>query len=359
MTADTVGGVWTYALELACALAAHEVNVALATMGARLSPEQWAQARALPNLEIYESDFKLEWMTDPWQDVQQAGDWLLQLEQTLQPDLIHLNGFAHGALPWSAPVLVVGHSCVLSWWQAVKSAAAPGEWNCYRDEVRRGITAADFVVAPTQAMLAEFDRLYGPLPASHTIYNGRDAVNFSPAAKMPFILAAGRLWDDAKNITALNAVATRLSWPVRLAGDDCHPDGNRVPHADVELLGKLSETEIAAYMAQAAIYALPARYEPFGLSVLEAALCGCTLVLGDIPTLREVWGEAAVFVAPADDDNLQRTLAALIDDEKRRTHIGALARERALQFSIKRMAQEYFDLYRMMTSEIVSPQLIA
>ncbi len=32
---------------------------------------------------------------------------------------------------------------------------------------------------------------------------------------------------------------------------------------------------------------LPARYEPFGLSVLEAALSGCALVLGDIPSLRE------------------------------------------------------------------------
>ena len=57
---------------------------------------------------------------------------------------------------------------------------------------------------------------------------------------------------------------------------------------------------LARKMAEASIYALPARYEPFGLSALEAALSGCALVLGDIPSLREIWGPAAIYV-PADD----------------------------------------------------------
>ena len=35
------------------------------------------------------------------------------LERRLRPDVVHLNGYTHGALPWRAPVLVVGHSCVL------------------------------------------------------------------------------------------------------------------------------------------------------------------------------------------------------------------------------------------------------
>ena len=45
MTADTVGGVWTYALELAGALAPHGVEVALATMGRRLSSAQEADMK--------------------------------------------------------------------------------------------------------------------------------------------------------------------------------------------------------------------------------------------------------------------------------------------------------------------------
>ncbi len=68
-------------------------------------------------------------------------------------------------------------------------------------------------------------------------------------------------------------------------------------------------------MGEAAIFAHPARYEPFGLAVLEAAMAGCALVLGDIPTLRELWDGAAVFVAPGRPDRLGEALAALAADE--------------------------------------------
>src|SRR5215213_5483012 len=85
MTADTLGGVWTYALELARSLAPHGVEVMLASMGSRLSGEQRAEARSIPNLAVCESSFKLEWMEDPWQDARAAGEWLLDLERLLKP----------------------------------------------------------------------------------------------------------------------------------------------------------------------------------------------------------------------------------------------------------------------------------
>jgi len=103
MTADTVGGVWTYALELARALAPHGVEIHLATMGREPDEGQRAQAAALPNVRLHASDFRLEWMEEPWEDVARAGDWLLALERVLAPDLVHLNGYAHGAMPWRAP----------------------------------------------------------------------------------------------------------------------------------------------------------------------------------------------------------------------------------------------------------------
>src|SRR5579871_2877583 len=134
MTADTVGGVWTYAVDLIGGLAAHRIDVALATMGERPSEQQRAQLRALPNVELFESSFRLEWMDDPWRDVERAGDWLLEIENRTQPDAIHLNGYAHAALPWNAPVLVAAHSCVLSWWRAVLQADAPREYDRYRRE---------------------------------------------------------------------------------------------------------------------------------------------------------------------------------------------------------------------------------
>src|SRR3954466_5858613 len=101
MTTDTIGGVWSYSLELSRALQPAGVQIALATMGPPPTDDQRAESRAIPNIHLFESTFKLEWMDNPWQDVARAGDWLLDLESEFHPDIIHLNGYAHAALPFS------------------------------------------------------------------------------------------------------------------------------------------------------------------------------------------------------------------------------------------------------------------
>src|SRR5215216_6713355 len=105
MTVDPVGGVWTYALELARAFEPHGIEVALASMGAHLTREQYQQVLARKNVRLFESAYRLEWMDDPWADVDLAGDWLLEIAGRVRPDLIHLNGYSHAALSWDAPVL--------------------------------------------------------------------------------------------------------------------------------------------------------------------------------------------------------------------------------------------------------------
>ena len=344
MTADAVGGVWTYALELSRALP-DEVEVALATMGDSLSPHQQRAATRLPNVNVFESDYKLEWMQDPWADVEAAGAWLLDLEERFQPDLVHLNNYAHGSLPWQVPTLVVGHSCVYSWFNALKDEAPPDKWQRYRDVVTLGLQQADLVAAPTEAMLAALKRHYGAFGKGHVVYNGRKADTFPPQTKAPFILAAGRLWDDAKNVAALDQVAPRLEWPVRVAGARQYPNGEPVEFDGVEALGWLDSENLADQLGRASIFALPARYEPFGLSALEAGLSGCALVLGDIPSQREVWGEDALFVPPDDPEALHKVLQQLIEDEDLRKRMGRSARRRALTYTPARMAQEYLDLY--------------
>lgn len=352
MTADTVGGVWTYALDLVRGLAPFGTHVALATMGAPLQAHQWQAAQALPNLTIHESTYKLEWMDDPWDEVAEAGEWLLHLADQVQPDLIHLNGMAHGSLPWQQPVLVVVHSCVLSWWQAVKGEEAPAALDTYRNLVRQGLRAAAVVVAPTQAMLQEVERLYGPFRQQTVVCNGRDPQQFRPAAiKEPFIFGMGRVWDEAKNLALLAQVAAELPWPVYLAGDAWHPvTGQLLELPNVHFLGPLPAAAVKEWLARASIYALPARYEPFGLSVLEAALAGCALVVGDIASLREVWGNAATYVPPDDAQALQTTLLALIADESARACSGARATKQAQQYSLDRMAEGYRQLYQQVAA---------
>src|SRR5258708_7666898 len=93
MTADTIGGVWTYAMTMCRKLEKHGCRVVLATMGPLPTPEQRCEAGVLGNVLLRESTFKLEWMHEPWPEVEEAGQWLLELEREFRPDIIHLNGF--------------------------------------------------------------------------------------------------------------------------------------------------------------------------------------------------------------------------------------------------------------------------
>jgi glycogen(starch) synthase len=345
MTADTVGGVWHYAVELASALGARGVYVAVATMGAPLTPLQRQQIGRVPTARVYESTYKLEWMPDPWADVTRAGAWLLRLEQEVRPEIVHVNQFAFGALPFVAPALVVAHSCVLSWWRAVHGKAAPRAWDRYRAAVRQGLAHAAVVVAPTRAMLKSVCANYRYRDEGLVIPNGRSAERYPAGAKEPIILAAGRIWDCAKNLTALESVAPQLPWPVLVAGSNSQPGGGIRESCGVHALGDLAPEELAREFARAAIYALPARYEPFGLSVLEAALAGCALVLGDVPSLREVWGSTALYVAPDDHAALRECLARLIADRTLRESLARAARGRALTYTPERMASAYLTAY--------------
>jgi glycosyltransferase involved in cell wall biosynthesis len=346
MTADAVGGVWTYALDLARALTPHGVTISLAVLGPSPSDAQRAEARALPNVRVYERPGRLEWMDEPWADVEDAGDWLLDLARTVDPDVVHLNGYAHAALPWCAPVLVVGHSCVLSWWRAVHAEDAPASWDRYATAVRAGLGAADLVVAPSAAMLSELVSCYGPLSRTRVIPNGRDiGWRVALTGKEPVILTVGRLWDEAKNVESVCAIARELPWPIYVAGDERGPDGGRATCENVHALGKLAPSEVRGWMARASIYASPARYEPFGLSVLEAAQAGCALVLGDIRSLREIWGDAALFVAPGNRRMLASAISRLIEDDAMRNALSERARARASAMTAARMAQRYADAY--------------
>jgi len=353
MTADTVGGVWTYAMEMAHALSTCDVQIGLFTMGKRLTSEQRAQVKEQAHVILHETEFQLEWMENPWPDVGAAGDCLLELEKTFSPDIIHLNGYVHGALPWKAPALVVCHSCVLSWWKAVNSdRPVEQRWETYRAQVAAGLHAASFVVAPTRAMLSSIENCYGAIQTqSAVVRNGLRSDFFAPAAKQPYIFSAGRLWDPAKNIIALQQVADGLEWPVYAAGDTLAANGNcddRMPRTNYRRLGFQTREEIARWLSAASIYCAPARYEPFGLAILEAALSGCALVLGDIPSLRELWDGAAVFVDPRDSDGLATALRDLIRNSTFREKCGRRARLRAQEFTPARMASQYQVIYRSM-----------
>jgi len=344
MTGDAVGGVWTYALELAEGLAEHDVEVLLALVGPPPSREQRHELARSSVAGWAHRGFALEWMADADADLDRTAWWLLELCDSARPDLLHLNGYGAAAAPAPVPKLVVGHSCVLSWHEAVRGRPAGSEWSWYERAVTRGLARADAVVAPTAAMLAELVRLYSPRCPREVIPNGIGR-GPRPLPKDDLVLGVGRVWDEGKNLEALRRVAPELPWPVVVAG----PGGE---------LGRVAPQQLAELYGRAAIFAAPARYEPFGLSALEAGLAGCALVLGDVASLREVWGHAALFVHPGDDEALAATLRALIGDPDRIEALGAAARARASSYTRERMTAAYLDVYERLTKPAAPERLL-
>jgi glycosyltransferase involved in cell wall biosynthesis len=348
MTADAVGGVWTYALALASALRPADVTFTIAVMGPRPSRIDYARAEALPNVRLTALPYRLEWMPDCRDDdVRRSGRWLQRIVDRVDPDIVHINGYAHAALDFDGPpVLTVAHSCVRSWWRAVKHDAAPQSWNDYTRRVNAGLARSAVVIAPTQAMADALTHEYAFAGKVTVVPNGLPSPPEETApVRESCIFAAGRFWDEAKNLAVLDEIAPTLPWPVIVAGSVEGPDGTARPPRHVWHLGQIDRADVQQRMSRAAIYVNPARYEPFGLGVLEAAQAGCALVLNDIPSLREIWRDAALYVDADDRAALLDGLAQLIAHPPLRARLAAAARARAGAFTDRRMANSYLAIY--------------
>jgi glycosyltransferase involved in cell wall biosynthesis len=363
MTADAVGGVWTYATALCRELCRKQFKITLVTLGPQPRKEQLHDIEGIEGVEFVPTDLELEWMDPEGRDLERALERLVRIERRINPDVVHINGFREANGDWKARRLVVAHSCVRSWWLSCRDEE-PSErrWFDYVANVRAGLAAADQWVAPTAAFRAVINRLYEPPVSGRVIWNGIDG-RIASTAKEPFILAAGRLWDEAKNLCMLGCVAAGLPWPIRVAGGCTAPGdlNGRTPTGKLEHLGELSRDALRSVMERAAILAAPALYEPFGLIVLEAARAGCALVLSDLPSFRELWDGAALFVDPLDDRQLQNALASLIADPVRLREFQRRAVQRSQRYSLAVMAQSYADLYAEMTqptSRVRQPALV-
>src|SRR5205809_1468605 len=86
MTADSVGGVWPYSLDLATAFRDRGIETTLAVMGPAMERGQREDA-VQRGIGLAQGPFKLEWEESPWDDVRRAGDWLLEVAARVRPEL--------------------------------------------------------------------------------------------------------------------------------------------------------------------------------------------------------------------------------------------------------------------------------
>lgn len=362
ITADAVGGVWQYSVDLARGLDRLGIAVTLAVLGPTPDAAQRSAARAVPDLRLVDTGLPLDWLAEEPEALLRAGEAVARLAVKEQVDLVQLNTPALGAVArFDMPVLAVVHSCVATWWQAVHGpdVEPPADFAWRTDAVRAGLAAAAVVATPTAAFGAMVQRTYGLAATPHIVYNGRSPLVLAAQAPHDFVFTAGRLWDRGKNAATLDAAAERIVVPVHAAGPVQGPNGERIELRHLHTLGPLDETAIGQWLSTRPIFASAAIYEPFGLAVLEAAAAGCPLVLADIPTFRELWDDVAIFVDPMRPEDFSRICNDLVGDDFERAVIGRAAKERAALFTPDAMAAQMASLYRTLLPAVRRPVLAA
>ena len=366
ITTDTLNGNWTFTRELVSGLITRGLRVSLVSFGEIPMPEQTAWMDRLYGLTYHPTAFRLDWMEEGQHDFQDASAYLCSLIRDLKPDVFHSNQLCHGALPARIPRIVVAHGDLVTWWRAVHGREPKDSpWlRWYKRTIAEGLSGASAVVAPSEWMLNSIRSAYSQGMRELVIHNGRNPIFFNPyTSKEDSVLAVGRLLDPAKQVNLLTQESHDI--PVCIVGDDSTESSRKVPvRADVQfrdgstgiaLKGPQSESQLRMLYSKAAIYAGTSRYDPSGMSILEAALSRCALVLNDIPALRELWGNAAMYFETNDAASLAETVRMVSSDPQVRRNFANRAFQRAREcFNAHRMTDSYIQLYRSVAARRVA-----
>lgn len=344
MTVDTVGGVWQYATELAAALVDSGYQVELAVIGPPADAAQRRRAQAV-GATLIDTGLALDWLSADERTVTAAATAIARLARQRGVDLVQLNQPAFAVVPFAMPVVAVAHSCVATWWAANSEGPLPSDLAWQALLTARGLAQADAVVSPSAAFAAATASAHDLARDRVTVVHNGRSLRPREAATQDFAFTAGRLWDRGKNAATLDRAAARLAVPFKAAGPCAGPHGETVAFAHLVPLGHLRERAIAEILSARPVFASAARYEPFGLAVLEAALAGCALVLSDIPTFRELWDGAAVFVDPDDIDGFAEAIGTLAADVPLRLDNGERARACAAAYAPAAMAAGMVAIY--------------
>lgn len=113
----------------------------------------------------------------------------------------------------------------------------------------------------------------------------------------------------------------------------------------LHVLGYLPRRELPMVMRLASAFCFPSVYEGFGMPPLEAAACGTPVVCGDIPALREVMGNAAIYVDPNCPEDIAAGLTHVLTNETLARRLAEQGRQRALSFTWQRSVRETLSAY--------------
>jgi glycosyltransferase involved in cell wall biosynthesis len=284
-------------------------------------------------------------------------------------DLVH---FPHFNVPllYSKPFVVTIHDLTHTKFPGRKKSHIPHRI-AYNLVLINAIKTAKKIIAVSQATKKEILEHFAGIPTDkiQVVYEGSSEfysmTNKDDAMALlskkfglskPFLLYVG-VWRRYKNLPALaqafDRLAEQFDYDLVLAGepDPFYPEIQAqvmgIKHRDrIRALGRVSEVDLKNLYNAAALTVMPSLHEGFGLPLLESAARGTGVACSDIPTLREVMGQAAEYFDPTNLDNIVDVLAGLLSNPLRMEELANLALNRVKHFSWKQTAAETLNIYQ-------------
>ena len=234
---------------------------------------------------------------------------------------------------------------------------------------KEGLQACDAVVAVSEEMKRDILKSYD-IPASriHVIHNGVDPEKYHPrdgsdslpkfGIRRPFVLFVGRLTRQKGVFDLVDAMehfpedATLVLATGRPDTQEIEDELRRVVHADPRIVWihqMLGDPDLVNLYNEAAVFACPSVYEPFGIINLEAMACETPVVATRVGGIKEVvvHGETGLLVPPGDPVKLGRAIAKLIENPALSARMGKAGRRRVSRFfTWARIAERTLRLYR-------------
>lgn len=232
-----------------------------------------------------------------------------------------------------------------------------GKYAAYRISVKIAVKKAKKIIVPSHAVEKDVAH-YFPSAKNKTVvtYEGAPKANellVTSHKSQPYLLYVGNLYPH-KNVETLARSMKHLGGiKLLIAGGRSAFEEKFTKFLKeekledrVKLMGHVTDSQLAGLYQNAQAFVFPTLSEGFGLPGLEAMAYGCPVICSDIPVLKEVYGQAALYFNPHVVEDISDKISRAISNKRLQKSLIKNGFERVKKYSWQKMAQQTLNVYK-------------